>query len=230
MLQRGQPADPSQHACISFDGVRPDVKTHLNYCPQQIQTLLAPPKSEEVEKRSRKLVRDVRRSGRATNHDTCDSCREGGDLLCCDHCPAAFHLQCWSVRLQMHAPTGPGRDAASTPVVDFGATASVSSMCALKPAPRGRRYRGSTGLLWLLRTGARRTYVPLSCREPGSRCAGRCLRLLSVEVCGREGRLQPLLLKMESKLPLFTIWRPRCSLSPPAAPSYSLLKSPLCSF
>ncbi|XP_032071721.1 PHD finger protein 12 isoform X2 [Thamnophis elegans] len=35
-----------------------------------------------------------RRSGRATNHDSCDSCKEGGDLLCCDHCPAAFHLQC----------------------------------------------------------------------------------------------------------------------------------------
>ncbi|KAG7281401.1 hypothetical protein CRUP_029850 [Coryphaenoides rupestris] len=62
---------------------------------EQIQTLLAPPKSEEMDRSRRKsLVRDVRRSGRTTNHDTCDSCREGGDLLCCDHCPAAFHLQC----------------------------------------------------------------------------------------------------------------------------------------
>ncbi|XP_061868168.1 PHD finger protein 12 isoform X3 [Colius striatus] len=61
---------------------------------EQIQALLAPPKSEDGEKKSRRPEKEPRRSGRATNHDSCDSCKEGGDLLCCDHCPAAFHLQC----------------------------------------------------------------------------------------------------------------------------------------
>lgn len=72
------------------------VCTHaICMCVQQIQALLAPPKTDEAEKRSRKPEKEPRRSGRATNHDSCDSCKEGGDLLCCDHCPAAFHLQCW---------------------------------------------------------------------------------------------------------------------------------------
>ncbi|MGH0177826.1 UNVERIFIED_CONTAM: hypothetical protein FKN15_076071 [Acipenser sinensis] len=41
---------------------------------EQIQALLAPPKSEDVEKKTRRQDKEARRSGRATNHDTCDSC------------------------------------------------------------------------------------------------------------------------------------------------------------
>lgn len=61
---------------------------------QQIQKLVAPPVSDEVLRRQRRKERENRRQGRTVNHDSCDSCKEGGDLLCCDWCPAAFHLQC----------------------------------------------------------------------------------------------------------------------------------------
>lgn len=61
---------------------------------EQIQKLVAPPVSDEVLRRQRRKERENRRQGRTVNHDSCDSCKEGGDLLCCDWCPAAFHLQC----------------------------------------------------------------------------------------------------------------------------------------
>lgn len=61
---------------------------------EEIQKLVSPPVSEETLRRQRREEREYRRPGRAVNHDSCDSCKEGGDLLCCDRCPASFHLQC----------------------------------------------------------------------------------------------------------------------------------------
>jgi len=63
--------------------------------------LIAPPTSEE-ERKNKRLKKSVNNSrnnhkgtsGKVPNHEYCDYCKEGGDLLCCDQCPAAFHLGC----------------------------------------------------------------------------------------------------------------------------------------
>uniref|UniRef100_A0A2R5LGP3 PHD finger protein 12 n=1 Tax=Ornithodoros turicata TaxID=34597 RepID=A0A2R5LGP3_9ACAR len=68
-----------------------DLDTSGGLMPQ-IQALIAPPVSEDSSKKKRERHR--RHPGRAVNHDACDSCKEGGDLICCDRCPATFHLQC----------------------------------------------------------------------------------------------------------------------------------------
>ena len=64
----------------------------------RIQALIAPPSSSSSKKRhgsndnpkSSKVIDKLT----SLNHQLCDYCNEGGDLLCCDECPASFHLIC----------------------------------------------------------------------------------------------------------------------------------------
>ncbi|XP_037935607.1 PHD finger protein 12 [Teleopsis dalmanni] len=64
---------------------------------EQIQVLIKPPPSEDEKITLRPTNSKhpyYKRPGRGHNHDLCDACEEGGDLLCCDRCPSSFHLQC----------------------------------------------------------------------------------------------------------------------------------------
>ncbi|KAL2720914.1 PHD finger protein 12 isoform X1 [Vespula squamosa] len=66
----------------------------------QIQALIAPPVSEDSKSVKSKKEKEekkhpyFKRRGRGHNHDFCDACRDGGELICCDKCPASYHLQC----------------------------------------------------------------------------------------------------------------------------------------
>ncbi|XP_033172032.1 PHD finger protein 12 [Drosophila mauritiana] len=64
---------------------------------EQIKQLIRPPPNEDEKMMQRSTNTKhpyYRRPGRGHNHDYCDACEEGGNLLCCDRCPSSFHLQC----------------------------------------------------------------------------------------------------------------------------------------
>ncbi len=102
-------------ACLSPFRLMCDITCRSSGIPQQIQAIIAPPHSAEERKRLLKEKEQKgqrrhgnrnggRNGGKTINRDCCDSCHEGGDLLCCDRCPASFHFQCWlvSILVYMH--------------------------------------------------------------------------------------------------------------------------------
>ncbi|CAH2094157.1 unnamed protein product [Euphydryas editha] len=61
-----------------------------------IRALIKPPDEDlNVPKPKKPQHPYYKRPGKGHNHDSCDACGEGGDLICCDRCPASFHLGCY---------------------------------------------------------------------------------------------------------------------------------------
>lgn len=66
---------------------------------QKIEALIAPPTSTVSKRGSgrRPNTDDGQQNSSkwsSSNNQFCEFCKEGGDLLCCDQCPASYHLPC----------------------------------------------------------------------------------------------------------------------------------------
>ncbi|XP_013149241.1 PREDICTED: PHD finger protein 12 [Papilio polytes] len=73
-----------------------------------IRAIIKPPDEDLVPPKPKKPQHPYyKRPGKGHNHDSCDACGEGGDLICCDRCPASFHLGCYDPPLEVSdIPTG----------------------------------------------------------------------------------------------------------------------------
>ncbi|XP_075219326.1 PHD finger protein 12 [Lycorma delicatula] len=79
-----------------MSNVEYDLDTTKGLMPQ-VQALIAPPVSDDAKTKKKEgldLHPYYKRPGKGHNRDTCDACQEGGNLLCCDRCPASFHFIC----------------------------------------------------------------------------------------------------------------------------------------
>ncbi|XP_045517160.1 PHD finger protein 12 [Pieris brassicae] len=72
-----------------------------------IRALIKPPDEDVNVQKPKKSHPYYKRPGKGHNHDSCDACGEGGDLICCDRCPASFHLGCYDPPLdETDIPSG----------------------------------------------------------------------------------------------------------------------------
>ncbi|KPI95979.1 PHD finger protein 12 [Papilio xuthus] len=73
-----------------------------------IRAIIKPPDEDLIPPKPKKPQHPYyKRPGKGHNHDSCDACGEGGDLICCDRCPASFHLGCYDPPLEVSdIPTG----------------------------------------------------------------------------------------------------------------------------
>ena len=74
------------------------------FAVQKIHALVAPPQSTSSKQKGKKgrvlptpSTPSTQKHGGIENNPFCHACGDGGNLLCCDNCPASFHFYCWSV-------------------------------------------------------------------------------------------------------------------------------------
>jgi len=56
--------------------------------------LIAEPGSTHAFSKKKTEVSCFPNNGKVTNHNYCDVCFGGGEIVCCDKCPKSYHIKC----------------------------------------------------------------------------------------------------------------------------------------